>query len=102
VANKIDVQNREVSYEDGLAYAQKIGAEYIETSAKKDENVSQAFITLATLIRNKKKSEKLEVKNNSSGSIHEVEKLDTKGHVEDDKDSNKGFMNWLFSKCNLI
>jgi GTPase SAR1 family protein len=101
VANKVDVSTREVSTEEGLAYAQKIGAEYVETSAKTDYNVNQAFVTLATLIRNKRKQILQEIKKESTDNIIPNEKSKSYEPATDET-NDKGFMKWLFSKCNLI
>jgi len=44
VGNKIDRFNeREVSYEEGKAYAQELGCPFVETSAKTAQNVAEAF-----------------------------------------------------------
>ena len=41
VANKIDVDDRVISREEGEAYAAKIGSRYLETSAKTGQNVQE-------------------------------------------------------------
>ena len=41
--NKIDLENREVSKEEGASFAQKEGISFFEVSAKTDENVKNMF-----------------------------------------------------------
>ena len=42
--NKLDLQEkREVSYEEGLQFAQQYGFQFFETSAKEDLNVNNLF-----------------------------------------------------------
>ncbi len=55
IANKTDLEDqRVVSREEGEAFATQIDVEYIETSAKMDENVGDAFIQVAkTIIQSK-------------------------------------------------
>ena len=55
IGNKTDlVEQREVSREEAEAYAAQAGLEYIETSAKLDENVGDAFHQVAiTIIKTK-------------------------------------------------
>jgi small GTP-binding protein len=55
VGNKIDLPNREVSEEDGLAQAKEYKAEYFETSAKTGQNVSQIFEQLANMLATQQK-----------------------------------------------
>lgn len=49
VGNKCDCQDkeREVTFEEGVEAAQRIGCKYIETSARTRVNVKEAFETLA-------------------------------------------------------
>ncbi|XP_071496962.1 ras-related protein Rab-22A-like [Diadema antillarum] len=48
LGNKCDLaDNRQVSAEEGLQYAASIGALFFETSALKDEGVSEAFLRVA-------------------------------------------------------
>lgn len=49
VANKIDLEDeRVISMEEGVEKAKKMGADYIETSVKLDQNISDAFLLMAT------------------------------------------------------
>nr|CDS31607.1 phytochelatin synthase [Hymenolepis microstoma] len=52
VGNKCDmVSKRAVSYEDGQSYADSLSIPFLETSAKTAEQVHQAFVKMATLIK---------------------------------------------------
>jgi len=52
VGNKCDLeQNRQVSFEEGKAYAEQLGIKFIETSAKNSVNVDNAFFTMANEIK---------------------------------------------------
>jgi small GTP-binding protein len=53
VGNKIDINNREVSSEDGIALAGKYGVPLVETSALNGYNIETAFLTLIKNICNK-------------------------------------------------
>ncbi|KAM3134933.1 hypothetical protein pb186bvf_012933 [Paramecium bursaria] len=52
VANKIDLDNRLVTTQDGQAAAQELGVNYIETSAKFGQNIANLFQDLAKIILN--------------------------------------------------
>lgn len=57
VGNKCDLTaKRVVSYEQAKEYADSLGIEVIETSAKNATNVEKAFLTMATQIRNSMKT----------------------------------------------
>lgn len=43
LGNKVDLEHREISKEDGEKMAQKYGIKYFETSAKEDVNISTAI-----------------------------------------------------------
>jgi len=52
IGNKIDLPNRQVSYEEGVALGKKLGISYIECSAKTGDMVNDAFEMLAlTLVK---------------------------------------------------
>jgi len=52
VGNKCDLEgNRQVSYEEGKAYADSLGIKFIETSAKNSVNVDNAFFAMANEIK---------------------------------------------------
>jgi len=58
VGNKNDKEDeRKVSYEEGLKYAQKYNFQFFEMSAKSGENVKEAFLTLIHLYYDKNKDE---------------------------------------------
>ncbi|KAJ6232134.1 rab2a [Anaeramoeba flamelloides] len=50
IGNKIDFTEREVTYEEGNKFAEENGLEYIETSAKTGQNVSDVFLNTASRI----------------------------------------------------
>lgn len=52
MGNKCDLESaRQVSYEEGKAYADQLGIKFIETSAKNAVNVENAFFTMANEIK---------------------------------------------------
>ena len=58
VGNKNDKEDeRKVSYEEGLKYAQKHNFKFFEMSAKTGENVKEAFLALIHLYYDKNKEE---------------------------------------------
>jgi Ras-related protein Rab-8A len=50
VGNKIDIENRQVSTEEGKNLGIKYGVPFVETSAMSGEGVEKAFLTLVTKI----------------------------------------------------
>ena len=53
-ANKCDLEEgREVQVAEGAEFAQNSGADFLETSAKNDENVGRIFTTLVTNVQRK-------------------------------------------------
>jgi len=65
VGNKKDLENkREVSYEEGEKFARDHGLGFIETSAKNNESIEEAFMETAKKIYDK--AEKGELDTNSS------------------------------------
>ena len=55
VGNKCDMRaERQVSREEGMAMAKKLGIEWFETSAKTCINVERAFYTVVRMIRRKR------------------------------------------------
>jgi len=57
VGNKSDLSNRQVAAKDALELADRLGLEYIETSAKDQTNVDQVFMTLAKNIKDRNMDE---------------------------------------------
>ena len=52
MGNKVDLNDqREVEISEAEAYAEEIGALFIETSAKTDTNVSKAFIDISSRLK---------------------------------------------------
>lgn len=51
VGNKCDLEDREVSYEDGSTLSQELNCSFIETSAKSGFNVTAAFELLVKQIK---------------------------------------------------
>ena len=50
IGNKCDLERREVTTEEGQAFADKNGLIFLETSAKTSQNVEEAFLTTARRI----------------------------------------------------
>jgi Ras-related protein Rab-1A len=58
IGNKVDLQSeRTVSVEDAKAYANEVNLPFIETSAKTNHNVTNAFLQLAEMILNNQLNE---------------------------------------------
>ena len=76
VANKIDLDDRKISKETGMKYAEKNGLMYVETSSKEGINIDSPFEKLAnTLIK--------KIKENPNYNINAVnKKLDNHGEKE--------------------
>jgi len=54
IGNKCDMQDqRVVSYEEGEQLAKEYNIHFFETSAKQDQNVEKAFITIATDVKDR-------------------------------------------------
>eukprot|EP01099_Mayorella_cantabrigiensis_P009049 TRINITY_DN971_c0_g1_i1.p1 TRINITY_DN971_c0_g1~~TRINITY_DN971_c0_g1_i1.p1 ORF type:complete len:210 (+),score=50.69 TRINITY_DN971_c0_g1_i1:60-689(+) len=51
LGNKCDVSNRVVSYEEGSTLAKEYSIEFLETSAKNNINVEEAFVTITKEIK---------------------------------------------------
>jgi len=67
IGNKCDLEHkRAVTYEEGKKFAEENGLIYMETSAKTDSNVDEAFINTAKIIYDKIKKGSLQVEPNSS------------------------------------
>jgi len=68
IGNKSDdVQKRQVSFEEGQAFAQEHGLEFLETSAKTADNVQEAFVNTAGEIYRKIKEGIFDVSNETYG-----------------------------------
>jgi len=46
IGNKCDLENRKISTEQGMEFAETYSMKYLETSAKTALNVNEAFITM--------------------------------------------------------
>lgn len=60
VGNKIDIENRKVSYDEAAQLAADLGVKYFETSAKTGEKIEELFHYMAEEIK-KKLNEKKKV-----------------------------------------
>ena len=68
IGNKSDDhQKRQVSFEEGQAFAQENGLEFLETSAKTAENVQEAFVGTASEIYRKIEDGIFDVSNETYG-----------------------------------
>jgi len=81
VGNKNDKEDeRKVSYEEGLNYAQKYNFQFFEMSAKSGENVKEAFLALIHLYYDKNKDEFIlenqdkNIKENEKNNINNLKK----------------------------
>lgn len=79
IGNKYDLkENRKVSVEEGIALAQKLGLQYMETSAKDAYNIVAVFETLVKIgieAVNSKKMKGSRVENRFSDAKREMEKI---------------------------
>ena len=70
VGNKSDlVAKRVVSTEQGKEFADSLGIEFLETSAKTSDNVEQAFLTMASQIKARMKTQPNTSASNSKGKV---------------------------------
>lgn len=60
VGNKCDTTKRVVSYETGKEFAETLGIQFLETSAKTGINVEKAFMTITELLYNVVKNRKID------------------------------------------
>jgi len=67
VGNKVDLINRQVSYEEGKELADSYNMLFIETSAKTSHNIDNSFNTLAQHIYDNIKSENIKFDNEHDG-----------------------------------
>lgn len=68
VGNKSDLSSkRVVSTEQGKEFADSLGIEFLETSAKTSDNVEQAFLTMASQIKARMKTNPTSAAGNKSG-----------------------------------
>lgn len=59
IGNKADTQRRVVSYEMGKEFADTMGMQFVETSAKSGLNVEKAFMTVAELLHDAMKKTRM-------------------------------------------
>lgn len=78
VANKCDLAERLVTYEEGEALAKQFGMKFVETSAKTNTNVEQAFIQIATEVKDRL-SKQVNATGISNNNNSRNMKLDNKG-----------------------
>lgn len=98
IANKVDLRKRAVTTEEGRAFADSMDAPYFETSAKLNKNITECFVSLIKMMKDKRKAE--------------LEKERKREEAENPRDKTQGrakepgndwsFGSWFFSKCNLI
>ena len=92
VGNKSDLSNRRVTYSEGQALADKLGIEYIETSAKKFSNIQLVYDRLAKNIYEKMKSGKLVLEDN-------IINLKNSFSIMDNEYENKNSISRFFKCC---
>lgn len=98
IANKVDLKKRMVTPEEGKAFADSMGAPYFETSAKMNKNITEVFVHLIKIMKEKRKLEA--VKENSKRPTESIRENRPGRGGEDDPGFS--FSKWIFSKCNLI
>jgi len=96
IANKTDLKKRAVTFEEGKAFADSMNAGYFEASAKLNKNITEVFVHLVKIIRDKRKIEqekerKEDPRNREAGQGRKKEEEQT-----------QSFSAWFFNKCNLI
>lgn len=75
IGNKIDLkEQRKVSTDEGKELAEQLGMDFLETSAKNNENIEEAFIRLT----NKMLEKKLVIEKNEAKRIGPMGRLDVK------------------------
>merc|ERR1719356_1461403 len=67
IGNKSDLDRREVSHDEGAAFAQEHGLIFRETSAKTAHNVEEAFIQTASKIYENIQNNVYDLSSESSG-----------------------------------
>lgn len=77
VANKCDLAERLVTYEEGEALAKQFGMKFVETSAKTNTNVEEAFIQIASEVKDRLSKQVNNTGNNSN--TNRNMRLDNKG-----------------------
>ena len=71
LGNKVDIENREVTRDEGIRYCKKKGLKYFETSSRNMQNVNEAF-------------DKMIKKILKSQNVKSFSKITSKIHLEDD------------------
>ncbi|KAJ3435906.1 ras-related protein rab-2-a [Anaeramoeba flamelloides] len=90
VGNKLDLDyKREVSYEEGLTFAQEHNLTFVETSAKSSQNIEESFIATSRMIHNHVKSGEFDIQNESTG-ITLVSSPVTLEELSEEKKKNGG------------
>ncbi|VDN09704.1 unnamed protein product [Dibothriocephalus latus] len=71
VGNKKDLEgNRQVPTEEAKRWTASHGLRYIETSAKTNENVDDAFLQLSSMVFNQKRAQRTQKANPPNGKPH--------------------------------
>ncbi len=76
IGNKCDLESeRKVSAEDGAALAKRYGVRFVETSARIDTNVMEAFKTMAGEMHARASRKRLMARNGSYGAMQKGKKI---------------------------
>jgi Ras-related protein Rab-8A len=78
VGNKCDLEERQVSTEEGVELAKEFGVQFFETSAYKDINVNEAFETLTNEIIKRKEPDTKLSKDNEKVIVSDTKKPNKK------------------------
>ena len=98
VGNKCDLEDkRQVTYEQGKEFAETYGMKFLETSAKTNQNVQEAYVIMTKEIISQMQ-EKEKAVNKSEDKHNEKRKIDISKKGQD-IDSKKGYFKKIKIRC---